>query len=82
MRVSIKSSSYECSISLCNPLVKKQNSSRLLLSIEKIGVQGISIVDLPQDPRPLLLSEVVAIGLFSLQHFGGIPGVANLDVGL
>ena len=55
---------------------------RLLLSIEKNGVQGVSIVDLPQEPRPLSLSEAAATGLFALQQMGwSVQGIANLDVG-
>ena len=55
---------------------------RLLLTMTKNGTSGLAIVDLPQVPRPLSLSEAAATALFSLQQFGwNVDAIANLDVG-
>jgi hypothetical protein len=55
---------------------------RLLATIERNGQLGVAIVDLPQTPRPLSLSEAAATTLFGLRQLGWtVQGIANLDVG-
>ena len=55
---------------------------RLLATLERNGENGVAIIDLPQKPRPLSLSEAAATTLFGLRQLGWtVKGIANLDVG-
>lgn len=55
---------------------------RLLATIERNGQPGVAIIDLPQTPRPLSLSEAAATTLFGLRQLGwSVEGIVNLDVG-